>query len=50
MDCYKCKIELSSPGAMITENVTYPFCVVKINSKKIPLNKKMPLEIAAFFL
>jgi hypothetical protein len=34
---------------MITQGITYPFCVVKINSKKkLLLDKKKPLSLVAF--
>jgi hypothetical protein len=31
---YKCKESVPAPDAMVTQGITYPFCVVKINSKK----------------
>jgi hypothetical protein len=31
---YKCQRECSAPNSMVTQGITYPFCVVKINSKK----------------
>jgi hypothetical protein len=31
---HQCKESSPEPDAMVTQGVTYPFCVVKINSKK----------------
>jgi hypothetical protein len=44
-------VKESSPAPnMVTQGITYPFCVVKINSKKKLLLKKMPLFLVAFFV
>jgi hypothetical protein len=42
---YKCQRECPAPDSMVTKGITYPFCVVKINSKKkLLLNKNATIS------
>jgi hypothetical protein len=45
------KESVPAPNSMVTQGITYPFCVVKINSKKkLLLDKKKPLSLVVFFV